>query len=325
MKRVMVITTNLKQASFRLWIDAVRPLLLERGFDLHVHVRPKGWLARRAMFRQAREYHAVILHRKLLDPSDVRLLRRRARRLLYSLDDAVMYHANKVGVFSRWRTTRRFEATTRVVDHVVAGNEYLAQMFRERGKNVTVLPTCLDPSHYRVKEHAEATPINLVWIGSSSTLPYVERHLEALRQAAQRVPLRLIIIADRTLENAGFEVEHVPWSYETEADAIVRADIGIAPTPCDRWTLGKCGFKIIQYMAAGLPTVASPVGANAEIVRVNETGLLADTPQEWADAIERLARDVELRRRMGRAAREVADREYSLTRAADTWAQLLAD
>jgi glycosyltransferase involved in cell wall biosynthesis len=325
MKRIMVITTNLQQASFRLWLGALRPLLGARGFELDVKVRPKNFFARRAMLREARGYHAVILHRKLLDPADARLLRRTARRLLYSIDDAVMYHATRVGAFAQWRTTRRFEATARVLDHVVAGNEYLAAMFRQRRCEVTVLPTCLDPSHYRVKAHADASPINLVWIGSSSTLPYVERHLEAIRTAARRVPLRLLTIADRTLTEAGFDVEHVPWSYETEADALVRGDIGIAPTPCDRWTMGKCGFKIIQYMAAGLPTIASPVGANAEIVRVGQTGLLADTPQQWADAIERLARDVEIRRRMGRAARELAEREYSLTRAADTWERLLSD
>jgi glycosyltransferase involved in cell wall biosynthesis len=175
-----------------------------------------------------------------------------------------------------------------------------------------------------VKEHVEANPINLVWIGSKSTLPYVEQHIEAIRLAATRVPLKLITIADGGIENPGFAVEHVPWSYEGEAAALVRGDIGIAPTPCDRWTLGKCGFKIIQYMAAGLPAIASPVGANAEIVRVGETGVLPETAQQWADAIVQLAGDVELRRRMGRAGREFVEREYSLTRAADTWARLLA-
>jgi len=124
MKQILVITTNLQQASFRLWIGALRPLLGVRGFDFDVQVRPKNWFARRAMLRTARDYHAVILHRKLLDPADARLLRRHARRLLYSIDDAVMYHANSVGRFSQWRTTRRFEATARVLDHVIAGNEY---------------------------------------------------------------------------------------------------------------------------------------------------------------------------------------------------------
>ena len=324
MKRIMVITSNLKQASFRLLMEAQLPLLAQRGFELDVKVRSKNWFMRRSMLREARDYHAAILLRKLLDPSDARLLRRHARRLIYALDDAVMYHANPVGRFAQWRTTRRFEATARIADHVVAGNEYLAAMFRQRGRPVTVLPTCVDPSHYRVKQHVETNPINLVWIGSKSTLPYVEQHVEALRLAAARIPLKLITIADRTLRDPGFALEHIPWAQETESDALVRGDIGIAPTPCDRWTLGKCGFKIIQYMAAGLPAIASPVGANAEIVRVGETGLLAQTPQQWAEAIVQLARDVELRRRMGAAARAVVEREYSLIRAADTWARLLA-
>ena len=143
--------------------------------------------------------------------------------------------------------------------------------------------------------------------------------------AAARVPLKLITIADRTLENPGFPVEHVPWTYDTEADALARGDIGIAPTPCDRWTLGKCGFKIIQYMAAGLPVIASPVGANAEIVRAGDTGLLATTQAEWVEAIRKLAADANLRAAMGRAGRKRVDREFSLARAVDVWTQLLRD
>jgi glycosyltransferase involved in cell wall biosynthesis len=323
MKRILVITTNLQQASFRLWIEALRPLLPPRGFELDVKLRPRSFLARRALLKTAGEYHVVILHRKLLDPSDARLLRQHARRILYSIDDAVMFHPHPVGRFSQWRTTRRFEATARILDHVIAGNEYLAQMFRDRGRTVMVLPTCLDPSHYRVKQHDASQPVNLVWIGSSSTLPYLAEQLDAIRTAAKTTPLKLITIADRGLTDlARLNVEHVPWSLESEADALLRGDIGIAPTPRDRWTMGKCGFKIIQYMAAGLPVIASPVGANVEIV-TPETGLLATDRREWVDAIIKLAEDVELRRQMGRSGRERVAANYSLTRAADVWASLL--
>jgi glycosyltransferase involved in cell wall biosynthesis len=205
----------------------------------------------------------------------------------------------------------------------VAGNEYLAAMFRQRGRSVTVLPTCVDPAHYIVKQHAAADPLRLVWIGSSSTLPYLAEIVPALRQIQN---IRLITIADRTIDDAaGLNVEHVPWSLQSEAASLIRGDIGIAPTPDDRWTRGKCGFKIIQYMAAGLPVIASPVGANAEIVREGETGLLVSTPQQWIDAIVRLAGDPTLRGRMGRAGRERVVREYSIERAADVWAQLLRD
>jgi glycosyltransferase involved in cell wall biosynthesis len=332
MRRVLVIITNPKQASYRLWIEPLRPLLPPRGVELDVQIRPKTLFRRRALLARAGEYDALLLFRKLLDPSDARLLRRHARKIFFALDDAVMFHAHAVSAFSQWRTTRRFEATAAVVDHVIAGNEYLADFFRRRGRTVTVLPTCVDPAHYRVKNDggdgaAANGAVRLVWIGSSSTLPYLVEQLPAIRAAAQRVPgLRLLTIADRTIDAgaAGVPVEHVPWSADAEADALGRGDIGIAPTPDDRWTRGKCGFKLIQYMAAGLPTIASPIGANAEIVRAGETGLLATTPKEWTNAIERLAGDAALRRRMGLAGRERVEREYSLNRAVNTWAQLLA-
>jgi glycosyltransferase involved in cell wall biosynthesis len=326
MKRVLVIITNPDQASYRLRTASLVAPLRGRGFDLDVRVRPRSLLSRRKLLRAAGGYHAVILQRKLLDPWDARLLRRHARRILYDIDDAVMFHPGAAGRLAQWRTTRRFEATARVVDHVVAGNEYLAAMFRQRGREVTVLPTTLDPAHYQVKRHEPGAGVALVWIGSRSTLPYLRALLGAMRESARRVPgLRLVTIADQTLTDAAapLAIEHVPWSLAIEAAALVRGDIGIAPTPCDRWTLGKCGFKIIQYMAAGLPVIASPVGANARIVREDETGFLPQDTDQWIEAIVKLASEVELRRRMGSAGRARVEGEYSLARATQTWAQLL--
>src|SRR5687768_2481855 len=324
MKRILVIANNLAQASFRVRIEALVAPLRDRGFELDVKLRPRSPFSRRALLRSARHYHAVILQRKFLGPSDARVLRRDARRIYYDVDDAVMYHAGPVGWFSQWRTTRRFQATAAVVDRVVAGNEYLADIFRAHGCAVTVLPTVVDPSRYQVKQHAPTNAPRLVWIGSRSTLPYVREHLAALKQAARDVPgLKLVTVADETIENGQLPVEHVPWSADSEAAALVSGDIGIAPTPNDRWTLGKCGFKIVQYMAAGLPVVASPVGANAELVKAGETGYLPEKPEEWAEHIATLARDAKLRAAMGRAGRQLVEQKYSLEHVADEWAKLL--
>lgn len=326
MKPILVLINNPRQASYRVRVEALVPLMAERGFRFDVRLRPKSWLPRRRLLRSAGGYHAVLLQRKLLDPSDARLLRRSAGgRIFYDIDDAVMYHNRPVSWVSRWRTSRRFRATARAVDHVVAGNEYLADIFRAEGKPVTVLPTVVDPGRYLMKAHATTNAPRLVWIGSRSTIPYLRQSLPALERAAAEAPgLGLVTIADETVAGAGLPVEHVPWTAEGEAAALCRGDIGIAPTPTDRWTLGKCGFKIVQYMAAGLPVVASPVGANAELVRAGETGLLPAAPDEWAAAVVRLARDVELRAAMGRAGRERVERELCLAHVADEWAKLLA-
>ncbi len=300
MKRILVITNNLQQASYRLRVAALIRRLADKGFDLDVRVRPKSWLKRRGLLRQAGGYHAVLLQRKLLDAGDAKLLRASARRILYDVDDAVMYHNKKVGWYSRWRTTRRFHGTAAVLDHVVAGNQYLADVFAKEGCATTVLPTVVDPDRYQVKAHSADDALRLVWIGSRSTLPYLQECLPALEQAAERVAgLELITIADATVRSRKVSVEHIPWSAEGEAAALCRGCIGIAPTPTDPWTLGKCGFKILQYMAAGLPVIASPVGANAELVRDGETGFLPQRPEDWPEAIAALANDAALRRAWG--------------------------
>ncbi len=243
---------------------------------------------------------------------------------MYDIDDALMFHNRQVGLISRWRTRRRFHATARILDHVVAGNEYLAGLFREQGCDVTIIPTVVDCDHYAIKSHRPTDAPRLVWIGSRSTIGYLENALPALEQATGVVrSLRLLTIADKTVSSDLLPVDHEPWSEQSESAALCRGDIGIAPTPTDEWTLGKCGFKILQYMAAGLPVIASPVGANGQIVKDGVTGFLAATPADWVLAIERLACDPELRMTMGRAGRSLAETEFSLNSAAEAWVKVL--
>jgi glycosyltransferase involved in cell wall biosynthesis len=325
MKRILVIANNLNQASYRLRIAALIEPLRGRGFELDVQVRPRSLFARRRLLRRAADYDAVLLQRKLLDPSDARLLRRSARRILYDVDDAVMFNQTPRGRFSQWRLTRRFAATASILDCAVVGNDYLAGIFLAKCRNVIVLPTVVDPARYAVKDHAASDLVRLVWIGSHSTLPYLQQQLPALEAAAREIEgLRLLIIADDTLTTDAIQIEHEPWSEQTESASLLRGDIGIAPTPLNHWTLGKCGFKIVQYMAAGLPVIASPVGANAQIVQDGKTGFLAETRQLWREAIANLARDPALRHIMGQAGRQRVESQYSLERAVGTWSQILA-
>jgi glycosyltransferase involved in cell wall biosynthesis len=320
----MVITNNLNQASFRLRIESLRGPLAKRGVILDIHVRPRAVLPRRRLLRQAADCDAVILQRKLLDPTDIRLLRKHAKKLFYDVDDAVMYHSRPVGPIEEWRTRRRFRATAQSVDCVVAGNEYLANLFRAEGSTAAILPTVVDPTHYQVKSHAPTDRPALVWIGSKSTLPYLKQFADVLADAARRLPgLRLLTIADEPLSDPPLPTEHIAWSESAESTALLRGDIGIAPTPEDRWTLGKCGFKIVQYMAAGLPVIASPVGANREIVIPGESGYLPENPTEWSDAIAALAENPAKRQSMGAAGRRRIEEHFSIDRAADLWVDLL--
>ena len=221
-----------------------------------------------------------------------------------------MTQRRKISRWSHWLKHRRFLATAWAADHIVAGNHYLAERFRELGRPVTVLPTVVDPLHYQLKTHAMTQTPALVWIGSKSTLPYLQQWMPAIEAAGKELPgLRLITIANQTVRSDVVKVIHRPWSQNTEAASLQLGDIGIAPTPVDQWSVGKSGFKIIQYMASGLPTIASPVGANATIVEAENTGLLPDTMPQWTQAIVRLARDHQLRAAMGSAAAAQCSRE----------------
>ncbi len=335
MKRVLVFATSEQYAqdpAFRIRILALREAMARRGFDWVVRVRPKMPWGRLALAWSARKYEAVILHRKMLDPYETRALQKGIRppgRIIMDIDDATMYHETELGMVARRRLDRRFEATVGIVDVVCAGNEYLADIFRKRGRTVRIVPSVVAPENFLVKHHEASGGVRLVWIGSSSTLKYLEEAMGVLGEenggAASRVKgLSLVVICDRPPASATLPVEFQKWSEETEAGALAMGDIGIAPTPENRWTLGKCGFKIVQYMAAGLPVVASPVGMNVDLVNGGGAcGLLPGRWEEWPEAIERLAKNVTLRREMGAAGRKRVEEELCVEKIADIWADVL--
>lgn len=324
MSRILLIISNPNQAAYRLRWEQFLPALNARGIDIDVQIRPKSILGRRRLAHCAGQYDSVIIQRKMLDPWEAHLLRRHARRVLLDIDDATMYSAHGQSRFSAWRQQRRFRATAAILDLAVVGNDYLQAHFAAQGCTCSILPTTVDPEHYQTKQHRPGASLRLVWIGSESTLPYLQQFLPAIEEAHNHpLPLELITIADATVQSPRIAIRHIPWSLAGEAAALVEGDIGIAPTPDDPWAMGKCGFKIIQYMASSLPVIASPVGANSQIVRAGETGLLPATAGDWPAAIAQLARDVALRQKLGDAGRCAVLAHYSLSRALSFWSDQL--
>src|SRR5205085_2335166 len=179
----------------------------------------------------------------------------------------------------------------------------------------------VNPAIYPLARHTRrGEGVQLVWIGSSSTLKGLEAITPLLETLGVECPgVRLKLVCDRFLHLRALPVDECPWSETGEAQALVEADIGIAWVPVDLWSRGKCGLKVLQYMAAGLPVIANPVGVQAEMVRHGETGFLAETPQEWVEAVRRLAADPESRQRMGRAGRERIEAEFSVDARAALW------
>lgn len=189
------------------------------------------------------------------------------------------------------------------------------------------MPTCVDHAHYPLARHTRGpASARLVWIGQQSTLPSLGLAGKHLAAAGARLPgLELRVICDHYPDLPGVRIEPRRWSLESETAELSDADVGVSWLPDDSWSRGKCGLKVLQYMAAGLPVIANPVGMNCEMVVDGQTGFLASTPGEWAAAIERLVSNPRLRQEMGARGRELVERRYSVARWADPFARLVEE
>lgn len=196
---------------------------------------------------------------------------------------------------------------------VTAGNSYLAARAKAAGApKVAIVPTVVDMDRYPEarKEGGSDRPV-IGWIGTPNTWSeYIEPKLHLLQSIAHKsgAVIRGIGAPATSTEN----VETIAWSEEAEGTLIADCDIGIMPLSDAPFARGKCGYKLIQFMACGLPVVASPVGVNKELVQHGVNGFLAETDDEWADALRRLCMDPTLRASMGKKNRELIEREYSL-------------
>lgn len=257
----------------------------------------------------------VLLERELFadDTFDAeQSLRRAARRLVLDIDDGLF-----VG------RPRKFDALCALSDHVIAGNALLAARVRPVNPRVTVIPTCVDPTRYggggAGAAAADSRTRVLGWTGTAGNIAFLEVLRGPLAALSREFPLELRVIAESDLplrrldfERDGIATRFVRWSEATEAADLRAFDVGLMPMPDDEWTRHKCGLKILQYMAAGVPAVASPVGVNAQIISHGANGWLATTPDEWTAALRPLLVDPQRGAAVLAQARRTVDERYSV-------------
>jgi glycosyltransferase involved in cell wall biosynthesis len=243
---------------------------------------------------------------------------------IYDFDDALTVGSPAEGHRRfQWikREPQRAAACMHKARLVIAANPFLAASALELNRNVEVVPSCVDPSEQPLRIHTESEVATVGWIGSHTTVAYLAPVLPVIAKLnAKRIRAKLVVVGGDTGLREPW-IEHRPWTLETQNADLASFDIGIMPLPDTDWARGKSGYKLLQYFAAGVPAVASPVGVNAVLVG-DGRGLLASTEVEWTGALTQLIGDVDARRGLGMNARSFVEREYSYQRWAPELAQM---
>jgi hypothetical protein len=314
--------------SFRLRMAALRPLLEAGGLDVRTVTLGRGreWFR---VLRQAGAWRAsdvLVFQQVKLLAGERAFVGRLCGSWVLDVDDAIMFRRErKPGdgpSTASWRQ-RRFRSMVGRCRVVVAGSRSLAGFIGGAAGRLAVLPTPVDLSSYPVAPLPDRSCVRLVWIGLASNLRYLEALAPVLMQLrVDGVRFEVRVISDRLPNLRGVPCTLVPWSEAVERKALADCDVGLAPLPDDAWTRGKAGFRCIQYAASGLPAVASPVGAQREVVRDGDTGAWATTTESWREALHRICGDVGLRRQMGAAARAAASC-YALSIFGQSYLELL--
>jgi glycosyltransferase involved in cell wall biosynthesis len=219
--------------------------------------------------------------------------------------------------------SNKLDPLLRGAQTVAVGNSYLEAYVSAHGARAVVrIPTTVDIQRYSVRPAPSDQELRIGWIGTPKTVKYLELLFAPLRKVARKRRLRLVTIGAPSLGDIGVPVEQHDWSSETEAQLLSSLHLGVMPLPDEPWERGKCGYKLIQYMACGRPVIASPVGVNTDIV-TPQVGFLASTDEEWVTSIEALANDRNLRDLIGVSGRQRVEQEYTVQMIAPRIVKLL--
>ena len=319
------------------------PMLLERGIecDFHPFWSRSGWEVLYAegkyvkklfelklgflrrwllMFRLYR-YDLVFVHREAapLGPPVFEWIASRLWRkpLIYDFDDAIwLPNTSEVNRMAAWlKNHGKVRNICRWASRISTGNAWLAAWAADYNSAVTINPTTIDLNYHdhRIRKGLQAGRRPVIgWTGTHSTARYLHLLIPVFRKLAQQLDFEFLVISNQAPPLSLPQLVFEPWDGRREIEQLSRIDIGVMPLEEHEWEKGKCGFKILQYMALGIPALASPVGVNSEIIEQGVNGYLCAGVGEWEEALRRLLLDEALCRRLGEAGRTTVERRYSV-------------
>lgn len=279
----------------------------------------EGYLRRVADLFRVRKFDVVYVHlwgTPIGPPIYEWLLKKLARSIIYDIDDLVYLKnteskAHPLITYIKGR--QKPICLMKWADHVITCTPHLDKFVKQYNQRTTDISSTVDTDAYQpVNPYTNQKPVTIGWSGSLSTSKYFYLLEDVLKKLAHKYQFNLLVIGDASVKIEGLSIEAVAWTEASELYNLQRIDIGVYPLPNEEWVLGKSGLKAIQYMALGIPTVATAIGANFRVIENEVSGFLVTIEAEWIESIGRLIVDPELRKRMGVAARKKVEAEFSI-------------
>lgn len=282
----------------------------------------KGFVRRLKILFQIKKYDYVFIHRECLPIGPPILEWIIAivlnKKIIYDFDDAIWLpnttQENRIATFLKWHS--KVKAICRWSYKISCGNSYLADYAMQFNKAVVVNPTTIDTTSLHNPDSYNSTKndsyVTIGWTGTHSTLKYLNSLIPVITHLERENPIKFLIISNKNPYFKTNTIEFIKWCQETEIEDLMKFDIGIMPLTDDIWAKGKCGFKALQYMALGIPVVASPVGAGNAIIENKVDGFLCKSHQEWLNHLTILIKDKQLRQKMGLKGRAKVIKCYSV-------------
>lgn len=261
-------------------------------------------------------YDAVFVYREaaLIGPALIeRLVARRGKPIIYQLDDPlyIPYRSPNNGLLSYLKFFKKVDTISRLSKVVIVNSTHHREYVSRFNSNIWQIPSVVDTERYRYERRDRATPPVVGWSGSPTTVKNVSMISDALLELSKQCSYELVLIGGTRFE---IPVSHTAqsWREETEVGDLRRMDVGLVPVPDNEWNRRKFFMKVVQYMALGIPPVATPTGSNPEVIEHGRTGFLAGTPEEWVKYLKLLIKDRALLDEMSANAAAVARERYSL-------------
>ncbi len=313
--------------SSRIRVLNLLPYLNDCGLKAEALLYPKTLKDKLKIFLTLKDFDIVVLQKKLVNPIDLYLLAKFSKKLVFDFDDAIYMNDDRAKNFYNKRKESRFKRIAIKSSFIIAGNPHLASKAREFNEKVYILPSAVFTDEIPVKTNfrKHEDPLILGWVGGGSNLHHLNLVIPALRQIADKIPFILRVISNEKFQTKGLKIENIKWDLKTQDYEITLFDAGLMPIPKNPWTEGKCSYKAIQYMAAGVIPVATKFGFNQTVIDDRQNGFLYDSHEEFIKIIEFIYQNPDLAFEMGKKAREKVKKEFSVNVIGRKLAQIIKE